>query len=211
VDFTLRAASVDRRTLSGPALGFPMPLSLASLFRLALVGLMTGYAAVMYVLMRDLTGRQAMSADVVILTAMATLPLMVPLVWLVGLPELPEIYLTWWRASRRWRRGRCPTCDYITQSRQSVCPECGAALRPPEPYRFSRRTLGWFIGMAVLAWAAGCAAGEAWIARQPASRLAPTVVQMPYVPPEKPTMALPPDLPLVESERPVTPAAPERK
>lgn len=158
---TTPSPQVDRIASSADIIRL-MPLPLAVLFRVMLLLVMIGYAALMYVLVRDITGNQPESLSVIGLSALGTLVLMLPLVWIVGLPELPEIYMTWWRATRRWRRGRCPVCDYPRMESQSICSECGRALIEPQPYRFTGRTVAVFTVMIALAWLLGCVAGELW-------------------------------------------------
>jgi hypothetical protein len=94
--------------------------------------------------------------------------MLVPLVWAVTLPELPEIWTTHVRARRWWKRSRCPSCGYQIEGsidNERTCPECGVLLREPEGYRISARTIRMFIALNVLAWIIGCAAGEVWLLR----------------------------------------------
>lgn len=142
-----------------------MPFSLGALFRGVLLVLMAGYVFVMFATVRLLAGTYGFQFGSFVVACLVSMALMVPLVWIIGLPELPEIYVTHWRAQRRWKRGLCPGCAYVLRlhSPDGVCPECGRQGIPPESYRFGRRTIMRFVVLFVLAWMVGCVASEVWM------------------------------------------------
>lgn len=107
-----------------------------------------------------------------IIACLFALAMLVPLVWAVFLPDLPEFLSQHVQPRRRWKRGQCPGCGYDRRGLQhqhddstfpSVCPECGSTLREPEGWQVSSSTIRRFVAINLLAWLLGCAAGEAWM------------------------------------------------
>jgi hypothetical protein len=138
-------------------------LTLANLFRLGVGAAMTFYVFCMYGMVRTMNGGLGFNAGATATAALGSMALMVPLVWLVGVPELPEMYVQSIRANRRWRSGLCPGCAYpLPMPRSGQCPECGREFVEPRAHRFSLTTIWRFAIMLALAWLIGCAAGEAW-------------------------------------------------
>lgn len=142
-----------------------MPLSVAAAFRLAVFLLMAAHVFFMYCLARSHSEHFGPAAATVAACAAFSLGMMLPLVWAVGVPELPEIYVRVVRARRWFRQKRCPECGYVRGDVDagSACPECGAAFLAPKPYRLERRTVRRFLVMGLGAWLLGCASAELWI------------------------------------------------
>ena len=95
--------------------------------------------------------------------ALFSLAMLIPLVWAVVLPDLPEI-IRRHLARRRWSQGYCPACGYvIAGAGGAACPECGGSRDEPEPYRFGWDTAVRFAGLALGAWVVGSVAAQTWI------------------------------------------------
>jgi hypothetical protein len=145
-----------------------VPISFASLFRVLVMLLLAFHVFYMYCLARVKADTFGFDLGTTVVAALFGLAMLIPLVWAVTLPELPEIWTTHTRARRWWKRSRCPSCGYQIEgsiSEERKCPECGVLLREPEGYRISARTIRMFIALNVLAWIIGCAAGEVWLLR----------------------------------------------
>jgi hypothetical protein len=145
-----------------------MPLSWANIFRALVMLALAFHVFYMYCLARVKADTFGFDLGTTIVAALFALAMLIPLVWAVTLPELPEIWTTHVRARRWWKQGRCPSCGYqiegaITEDRR--CPECGLPLRAPPGYRINAHTIRLFIALNLLAWVIGCAAGELWILR----------------------------------------------
>ena len=149
-----------------------MPLSWPTLFRLAVLIALSVHELTMYRVARTISGPARNDASDIILAALFALAMLVPLVWAVTLPDLPEIYTRVVRGRRRFRRGECPTCAYnisasagdIHLASGSRCPECGAVIARPGEYTVTRRTITRYVVMNFGAWAIGCVVGE-WLLR----------------------------------------------
>jgi hypothetical protein len=135
---------------------------LALTWRAGLALCMAFYVLCMYGLARAEIEGVGLRPGTVTLAALFALLMMVPLVWIVAIMELPELWRGV-RARRRWKLGRCPACGYdIHGSLASECPECGAGLGLPPEHRFGWRTLRRFLLVALVTWIAGSAACESW-------------------------------------------------
>lgn len=118
----------------------------------------------MYRLGRTLAGPATADAGDMALAALFALSMLIPLVWAVTLPDLPEIYTRVWRARRWFRQGRCTRCGYVLEpSSPARCPECGQMQTPPGEYAINARTIYRFIALNLAAWIIGCAVGECLI------------------------------------------------
>lgn len=118
----------------------------------------------MYCLARTANGQFGFDLSNSVIAAIFAFVMLVPLVWAVTLPELPEIYTTHVRPRRWWRQGRCAACGYALSGLPThTCPECGKPIAPPGTYQVGGRTVRLFIAINVMAWMLGCMAGEAWL------------------------------------------------
>jgi hypothetical protein len=133
-------------------------------FRVVVMLVLALHVFCMYGMARANAETFGFSLGTTVVAAMFGLVMLVPLVWAVTLPELPEIYVTHVRGRRWWRSGRCPSCGYRTDGLiDAICPECGEAIAEPAGYRINARTVRRFVAISLMAWVVGCAAGEVWI------------------------------------------------
>jgi hypothetical protein len=138
-----------------------MPLSWATLFRIAVLLALSAHEMMMYRLARMLSGPALNDASDMVLAALFALAMLVPLVWAVTLPELPEIYTRVVRARRWFRQGRCPGCGYkVGVATSERCPECGKPITPPRDYAVTSATIWRYAAMNATAWLIGCSVGE---------------------------------------------------
>ena len=115
----------------------------------------------MYCLARANAETFGFDVGTTIVASLFALAMLVPLVWAVTLPELPEIYTTHIRARRWWKQDRCHSCGYPRAGLdEPICPECGCGLAPPRDYALNARTVALFIAMNLAAWVVGCAVAE---------------------------------------------------
>lgn len=136
--------------------------SLASCFRLLILALMAGHVFYMYCLARTMAETFGFDAAVTAGSAVFAAVMMIPLLWAVTLPELPDV-AQWFRAQRRWRTGRCTDCGYEVRGVPSAsCPECATRIAAPAGYRLSVAAVRRFAVMVVAAWLLGTVTGEAW-------------------------------------------------
>lgn len=143
-----------------------MPLSFATIFRLGVLVLMIGHVFYMYCLARVMGHTFGFDVATTVFSALFAFGLLIPLVWAVGIPELPEFYTRTVRARRWWKAARCTGCGYpMRQLRGTSCPECGLAdaRREPSPYRLGAVPIRRFAAMGLMAWVIGCLAGETWL------------------------------------------------
>jgi hypothetical protein len=140
-------------------------MSLATVFRVLLLGALATHVFYMYGLARTMGDGFGLDAGRLVAAALFAGVMLLPLVWAVTLPDLPEIITNQVRGRMRWSQGRCPTCGYeISRRTGDVCPECGApAVEPARGYRITGRTVRRYILLNLLAWIIGCAASETWI------------------------------------------------
>lgn len=139
-------------------------MNVANVFRAGVLAAMTLYVFCMYGMVRTMNATFGFDLRSALVAALGSLALMIPLVWLVGVPELPEMYVQVIRAGRRWKSGQCPACGYpLPASRSGHCPECGDEIVEPRGYRFGAKAIRRFAIMLALAWAIGVVAGETWI------------------------------------------------
>ena len=140
-----------------------MSPTFSNLFRAVIVLLLTAHVFCMYSLARSMSGDFGLDVGTAVLAALFALVLLVPLVWAVAVPDAPEMYLRVLRA-RKWRtEGRCPECGYRCGAEQTVCSECGTALRAPAEYRITGGTVRRYLVMNLLAWVVGCGVAETGI------------------------------------------------
>jgi hypothetical protein len=141
-------------------------LSFAFIFRGLVLLLLAAHVFYMYCTARGMGAHFGFDSGTTIGAALFALAMLVPLVWAVFLPDVPEVIAHHVRPRRRWRRGECPHCGYDRLSLPAgatTCPECGGALREPEPWRFTSQTVRRFVAINLLAWLIGCFGGEAWM------------------------------------------------
>jgi hypothetical protein len=138
--------------------------SFPNAFRMLVLLALAAHVFYMYCLARTNAETFGFDLGTTVVAVLFALAMLVPLVWAVTIPELPEIYTTHWRARRWWSQGRCPSCGYRTEGlNDSKCPECGELLVRPRGYRINRHTIILFVLLNAFAWAIGCAAGETWL------------------------------------------------
>lgn len=138
-----------------------MPLRWATLFRLFVLLMLSAHEFVMYRLARRMGGAGLDDVNEIVLACLFALAMLVPLVWAVTLPELPEIYTRVVRARRWFRQGRCPSCGYEIGSKHiSECPECGSPHIAPREYAVTKATILRYAYINALAWLIGCGLGE---------------------------------------------------
>jgi hypothetical protein len=145
-----------------------VPVSWANNFRVLVMLALAFHVFYMYCLARVKADTFGFDLGTTIIAALFALAMLVPLVWAVTLPELPEIWTTHVRARRWWRQRRCPSCGYRTEGltgEDKKCPECGLPFRFPQGYRINAHTIRLFVALNLLAWMIGCAVGEAWLQR----------------------------------------------
>jgi hypothetical protein len=158
-----------------------MPMSLGNLFRLFVLALLALHVFVMYSLARTWDGAFGFHLGATFGSTFFALLMLVPLLWAVTVPEWPEIYARYFRARKRWSRGRCPDCDYDLRGNpkdESNCPECGIVLVEPEPYRFTSAIFRKFIIINALAWLIGSVGGELWIRADEAAFLQEVIAKV---------------------------------
>lgn len=137
-----------------------MPVRFATIFRVVVILALAAHVFFMYSIARVMREEFGITWSGFIVTSLFALAMLVPLLWLVWLPDAPEAYIQW-RAANRWRKGRCTRCSYdISQTKAERCPECGTVLSEPSGYEFSMRTLRRFAVMNLLAWIVGVGAAE---------------------------------------------------
>jgi hypothetical protein len=137
-----------------------MPMRWATLFRFVVLGALMAHELVMYRLARTMEGSGLNDGFEIALACLFALAMLVPLVWAVTLPELPEIVVIM-RAKRWHRDGRCPACGYrIGSATIRSCPECGASIAPPRDYAVTSATIWRYVAFNLIAWALGCGLGE---------------------------------------------------
>jgi hypothetical protein len=153
-------------------------LSFALCFRAAITMLLALHVLFMYSMARGMGEHFGFDVTTTMIAALFAFAMLIPLVWAVALPELPEAITHSILPRRRWKKGRCPGCAYdmrgviglahgaasAVSAEQSVrCPECGTMMReppPPEMLQLSARTAKRFVILNLLAWLVGCTAGE---------------------------------------------------
>ena len=143
-----------------------MPISFALIFRGLILLALAAHVFYMYCTARGLGGHFGFDPGTTTGSSFFALAMLVPLVWAVFLPDLPEFITQHVRPRRRWSRGQCPQCGYDRLSLpadEKVCPECGGELREPEAWRFTVRTVQRFVAINLIAWLVGCFAGELWM------------------------------------------------
>jgi len=138
-----------------------MPISWATLFRSLVLFALTAHEFVMYNLAREFSDSPKNSAGDVVLAALFALVMLIPLVWAVTLPELPEIYTRVVRAKRWFAHGRCPSCGYVIGNNAfKLCPECGSTFEAPREYAVTKATIWRYVFFNLSAWVLGCTLGE---------------------------------------------------
>lgn len=139
-----------------------MLVSLTTLFRAAIVLVMAFHVFCMDLLARGMAGVVGLTPRGALGPSLFGLALLVPLVWAVALPDLPEI-LRRQAGRRRFERGECSACGYpLSDHAGEACNECGAPRRAPDPFSLGWPTVRRFAVLALSAWALGCTAAEAW-------------------------------------------------
>ena len=139
-----------------------MPLSWTAILRLVVLLLMAAHVFYLYAFARTLQEIVGPDVPTILASSSFALVMMVPLVWAVVLPDLPEIVRTH-RGRGRWLQGRCSRCGYfVLQSEGNSCPECGTDRLEPGSFRFGWATVRRFAFLAATAWLVGCVAAECW-------------------------------------------------
>lgn len=139
-------------------------MSFSTLMRLLILLALGGHVFYMYCLGRATAGGIGLSAGTVIVAGLFGLVMLVPLVWAVTVPELPAM-LEQWRGRSRYDEGRCQACGQDQQGTAAdrPCPECGAAVAPPPPFRVNGPMIRRYVILNIAAWVIGSAAGEVWV------------------------------------------------
>lgn len=144
-----------------------MPVSFAPIFRAVVLLLLTAHVFYMYCTARGLSETFGFRLHVLVIAGLFALAMLLPFVWAVFLPELPEYLDSVVRPRSKWRKGQCPHCGYDRLSlppAAHACPECGGALVEPSPMRwFNLRSVRRFVAINIMAWIIGCATGEVWM------------------------------------------------
>jgi hypothetical protein len=138
-----------------------MQFTKSTLFRLIIILLLAGHVFYMYCTAR--TMRETFGAEVMTILPAAGfgLLMLIPFLWLVCVPEFPEILQRHTFGPRRARAGKCPWCGYpASQAKATTCAECGRSTAMPEPYEWRWHVVRLFLVMNIAAWIIGCAAGE---------------------------------------------------
>ncbi len=139
-----------------------MPVSWTVIFRLFVLLLMAAHVFYLYAFARTLQEIVGPDFPTILASSSFALVMLVPLVWAVVLPDLPEIVRTH-RGRGRWLQGRCSRCGYwVLQAQGNSCPECGTDRREPGSFRFGWPTVRRFAFLAATAWLVGCVAAESW-------------------------------------------------
>jgi hypothetical protein len=124
--------------------------------------LVAGYVFYLYAFARGLQEIVGRDFTTVLASCSFSLVLLVPMVWVVALPDLPRILWTH-RARRRWLQGLCPKCGlFVLHEEGSVCPECGADRSLPASFRPGSVEVRRLAVIALAAWFLGCIASETW-------------------------------------------------
>ena len=147
-----------------------VPASFAFIFRAVVTLLLALHVLYMYCTARGMHETFGFDLGVSVVSCLFSLAMLIPLVWAVALPEIPEALSQHVIPRRRWRRGHCPSCDYDMQGRFSneggealICPECGRPAVEPAAWQVGRRTVALFVSINLLAWIVGCVVGETWM------------------------------------------------
>ena len=139
-----------------------MPVSWTVVFRLFVLLLMAAHVFYLYAFARTLQEIVGPDFPTILASSSFALVMLVPLVWAVVLPDLPEIVRTH-RGRGRWLQGRCSRCGYfVLQAEGRSCPECGTDRRDPGSFRFGWSTVRRFAVLAATAWLLGCVSAECW-------------------------------------------------
>ena len=156
-----------------PTLRFLVPVSFAFIFRALVMLLLAAHVFYMYCTARGMSETFGFRTGTTVIACLFALAMLIPLVWAVAIPEIPEAFTQHILPRRRWKRGRCRRCNYdlrgITQTPPDVfitCPECGLQATEPEVadmWQVGSKTIRRFVLINALAWAIGCGAGEAWM------------------------------------------------
>lgn len=155
-----------------PTLRFPVPFSFAFIFRALVMLLLAAHVFYMYCTARGMAESFGFRPGTTIVACLFALVMLIPLVWAVAIPEIPEAFTLHILPRRRWKQGRCRRCGYdlrgIAQAPDApiVCPECGLEASEPEAadmWQVGARTIRRFMLINALAWVIGCAAGETWM------------------------------------------------
>ncbi len=156
-----------------------MPVTWPTIFRALVVLLMAAHVFTQYSLARSMDTTAGFGVWATVKGAAFGLVMMIPLIWAVALPDLPEI-LRRARHQRRWEKGRCPACGYsVRKGGGPACPECGAPIAEPGPYLFTWSTIRRFVRLALLAWLIGWVMAEGWRLAQNAGGLPSAAMMSP--------------------------------
>ncbi len=140
-------------------------MSWTTIFRLLVMLLMASHVFYLYTFARTLQEITGLDLAAVLASGSFALVMLVPLVWAVALPDLPDIIRTH-RGRHRWLQGRCAECGYslLQAGGGGSCPECGASRGEPSAFVFGWPTARRFAVLAAVAWLMGCVAAESWAA-----------------------------------------------
>jgi ribosomal protein L37E len=139
-----------------------MPAFLKGTLRGVVLLLIAGYVFYVYAVTRAAQETVGLDAATVLASSSFALVLLVPVAWVVALPDVPGLVLGH-RARQRWRQGRCPRCGFWALEKSGgACAACGAdRSEPPAPRP------GWSVvrhraAMVLAVWLVACVAAEAW-------------------------------------------------
>ncbi len=141
-------------------------MSFALIFRVVVMLALAAHVFYMYCTARGISETVGFRLGTTVIACLFALAMLIPLVWAVFLPDLPEFFSQHLIPRRRWERGRCPACGYDMRGlaeRSTACPECGSPSREPAGWEGSARTVRRFVAINMLAWAIGCLAAEIWM------------------------------------------------
>ncbi len=147
-----------------------MPASFAFIFRTLVLLLLALHVFYMYCIARGMSETFGFQLGATVIACLFALAMLIPLVWAVALPEIPEAISQHVIPRRRWKRGHCPSCGYDMRGRTTnvreqatICPECGRPAIEPDMWQVGRRTVGLFVSINLVAWIVGSAGGETWM------------------------------------------------
>jgi ribosomal protein L37E len=139
-----------------------MPAFLTGLLRVVVLLLIAAYAFFVYAVTRAAQETVGLDFATILASASFALVLLVPVAWVVALPDVPGLFFGH-RARQRWREGRCPRCGSASlEQTAGICADCGADRGEPPAPRPGWSVVKRLAAMALAAWLVGCAVAEVW-------------------------------------------------